>query len=281
MIAQPKELLNGLVVGESPRWHDGRLWFSNWGAQEIVTLTTDGTAEVVGRGPKPAGYCLDWLPDGRLLVTGETEVLRRADDGSWTTHVDVAGSAVSLNEIVVDGRGFIYLTDVGFAFGEEDYRPGAILLVTPDGAVRRVAEDIAFGNGMVVTPDNRTLVVAESWANRLTAFDLEADGSLANRRVWAEVGGDGICLDAEGAIWCASVTETGTVATRVAEGGAVLDRIDLDTACFACMLGGPQGRTLYLMVAEWLGVERMGELFTSQTGRVLATEVTVPVAPRP
>lgn len=278
-----KELVSGLVVGESPRWHDGRLWFSHWGAQEILTLDAGGALEVVGRGPKPVGFCLDWLPDGRLLSTGQTEILTPGADGRWTTYADLTGSAVGLNEITVDGRGNVYVTDVGFLFGEEEFRPGGILLVTPDGAARRVAEDIAFGNGMVVTPDGRTLVVAESWANRLTAFDIGDDGGLSGRRVWAPTGGDGICLDAEGAIWCASMTagDGTTTCTRVAEGGRVLTSFTLDAACFACMLGGEDGTTLYVMVAEWLGPERMGELFTSTTGRVLATEVDVPRAGRP
>ncbi len=273
---QPRTLVKDLVVGESPRWHDGRLWFSNWGAQEIVAAGIDGTTEVVARAPKPVGYCLDWLPDGRLLVTGEEQVLRREADATLATHADLTGLGVAWNEIVVDGRGNIYVNSVGFRFGEEEFRTGNIVLITPDGRTRQVADGLAFGNGMVVTPDNGTLIVAESWANRLTAFDIAADGGLENRRVWAEVGGDGICLDAEGAIWCASVSEGGATCMRVREGGEVLQRIALDTACFACALGGPAGSTLFLMVAQWPGVERMAEMFRARTGRVLAVDVAVP-----
>ncbi|MGH3588776.1 MAG: SMP-30/gluconolactonase/LRE family protein, partial [Pseudonocardia sp.] len=226
-------------------------------------------SEVVAQGPKHAGYSIDWLPDGRLLVTGEDNLLRREPDGSLVTHADLSGVGDGWNEIVVDGRGNIYVNSLGFRFGEEEFRPGIIALITPDGSVRQVADDIAFPNGMVVTPDNSTLIIAESWASKLTAFDIAADGGLSNRRVWAEVGGDGICLDAQGAVWCADMTDTGSVCIRVREGGKVLRRIELDAACFACMLGGHDGTTLFMMVADWQGIERMGELFQSRTGRVL------------
>jgi sugar lactone lactonase YvrE len=281
MIAQPKEVLTGLVVGESPRWHAGRLWFANWGAQQLVAMDADGTAEVVGPGPKPVGYSIDWLPDGRLVATGEDGLVCRDADGQWVPHTDLTAQGTGWNEIVVGAGGNVYVNDVGFQFGEEDFRPGGITLVRPDGTVRRVADGVAFPNGMVVTPDNTTLIVAESFANQLTAFDIDADGGLSGRRIWAEVGGDGICLDAECAIWCASMTEGGTTCTRVADGGEILDRIALEEACFACMLGGETGTTLFLMVAEWRGAENMASLFESQTGRVLTTEVPVPHAGRP
>jgi sugar lactone lactonase YvrE len=277
-MTEAKILATGLVVGESPRWHEGRLWFSNWGAREIVAMDVDGTREVVGPGPKLAGYCLDWLPDGRLLVTGEKELLRREADGSFVTHADLSGLPVSPNEVVVDGRGNIYVNCVGFAFGQEDFRPGAIGLVTPDGTVRTVAEDIHFPNGMVVTPDNATLIVAESWARRLTAFDIDADGGLSHRRVWAGIEGDGICLDAEGAVWTQVSGDGRGACVRVRAGGEVLDRIDLDRFCFAAALGGPDGRTLFMMAAVFPGVDRMGEMFTSQTGQVLTARVPVPAA---
>ena len=147
-------LMTGLVVGESPRWHEGRLWFSNWGAEEIMAVDPDGTSEVIAHGPRRAGYSIDWLPDGRLLVTGE-QLLRREADGSFVTHADLSGlSPIGWNEIVVDGRGNIYTNSINFLWGQEAFRPGLIALVTPDGAVRRVADDLAFPNGMVVTPDN-------------------------------------------------------------------------------------------------------------------------------
>ena len=276
-----KTLIDGLVVGESPRWHDGRLWFCNWGAQEIRTIDVDGTGEVVAKGTKPAGFCIDFLPDGRLLVTGEDRILRREPDGSLVTHADLGALGKGWNELTVDGRGNIYVNDVGFSFGREDFRPGTIALVTPDGGARQVADNVMFPNGMVVTPDNSTLVVAESWAHRLTAFDIAPDGSLVNRRVWAEVDGDGISLDAEGAIWCSGVSGGQPEVLRVREGGEVLERISHDAACFACMLGGADGKTLFLMTAEWRGVERMGEMFQSKTGKIETVRVQVPHAGRP
>jgi sugar lactone lactonase YvrE len=274
-------LIGGLVVGESPRWRDGRLWFCNWGAQEIRTVDIKGNSEVVAKAPKPVGYCIDFLPDGRLLVTGEDRLMRREADGSFVTHADLRALGTGWNEVTVDGRSNIYVNKVGFSFGREDFRPGTIALVTADGDVREVADNIMFPNGMVITPDNSTLVIAESWAHRLTAFDIANDGSLSNRRVWAEVDGDGICLDAEGAIWCSGVSGGQPECLRVREGGEVLERIVHDAACFACMLGGADGQTLFLMNAEWRGVERMGEMFQSTTGKVETVRVAVPHAGRP
>jgi sugar lactone lactonase YvrE len=174
-MAQPRILLTGLAFGESPRWHDDRLWFSNWGTQEVVTADLDGKSEVAARVPTTIPYSIDWLPDGRLLVVPGQEalLLRREPDGSLITHADLSSLGPVFNEIVVDGRGNAYVN------GE------IVVLVTPDGSVRQVAEGLAFGNGMAVTPDNRTLIVAESHGNRLTAFDIAADGSLSNRHVWA------------------------------------------------------------------------------------------------
>jgi sugar lactone lactonase YvrE len=276
---EPRVLLDGLGIGESPRWHDGRLWFANWGAQEIVAVDLEGASEVVAQGPTAAGYAIDWLPDGRLLVTGQ-RLLRRETDGSLVPHADLSGlSAHGWNEIVVDGRGNAYVNSIGFRFGEEELRPGVIALIAADGSVRQVADDLAFPNGMVVTPNNATLVVAESFAGTLTAFDIDADGSLANRRVWADIGGgDGICLDAEDAIWCSVVRDGRPACLRVREGGEVLQRIELERACFACMLGGEDGKTLFMMVAEWRGVEQMDALFRSRTGQVLAYPAPSPRA---
>jgi len=245
-------LLAGLVIGESPRWHAGRWWFSNWGAQEIIAVDVEGNSEVVTRVPTTIPFSIDWLPDGRLLVVSGQEglLLRRDADGSLATYANLSGlSNRAWNEIVVDGRGNIYVNSICFRFGEEDFRPGIIALVSPDGSVRQVADDIAFPNGMVVTPDNATLIVAESFAGRLTAFDIAADGSLSNRRVWAELGqgGDGICLDSENAIW----TPAANACLRVSEGGQVLQRIELDRNGFACMLGGADRKTLFMLAADW------------------------------
>ena len=178
---------------------------------------------------------------------------------------------------MVDGRGNAYVNTIGFDFPGGQFAPGIIALVTPDGAVRQVADGVAFPNGMVVTPDNATLILAESYGNRLTAFDIAADGSLAHRRTWADlVGGypDGICLDAEGAIWYADVPNQRCV--RVREGGAVLQTVDLDRGCFACMLGGVDNQTLFMVAATWDGPASMaGE---QRTGLVLSIVAPAPGA---
>jgi sugar lactone lactonase YvrE len=264
-VLEAKPLLTGLVIGESPRWHDGRLWFANWGAEEIVAVDLEGNAEVVAKGPPGLGWSIDWLPDGRMLVTGDG--LKRIEpDGSMVPHADLSGLGVDgFNEIVVDGRGNVYVNG-GIDFEPEaGTAPGIIALVTPEGSARRVAEDIAFPNGMVVTPDNSTLVIAESFARRLTAFDIADDGTLSNRRVWADgVGPDGICMDADGAIWV-DVGEFGdNLVGRVREGREVLDQVKLDMACFACMLGGENRDTLFMLAADW----RMSEGFAENIARL-------------
>ena len=275
---EPRILLTGLAFGESPRWHEDRLWFSNWGTQEVVTVDLNGRSEVVARVPTTIPFSIDWLPDGRLLVVSGPEglLLRREPDGSLLTHADLSGLDRGFNEIVVDGRGNAYINGGGFdlAAGEE-FAPGIVVLVTADGSTRQVADGIAFGNGMAVTPDNQTLIVAESYANRLTAFDIAADGSLSTRRVWADLGDgvpDGICLDAEGAVWYADVPNKRCV--RVRAGGAVLQTIDLDRGCFACMLGGADRRTLFMMAAEWGGVDNMAD--QARTGQVLIAAAPAP-----
>ena len=276
-------LLSGLVIGESPRWHEGRLWFSNWGAQEIIAVDVEGNSEVVTSVPTTIPFSIDWLPDGRLLVVSGPEalLLRREPDGSLVIHADLSSLARGWNEIVVDGRGNAYVNGSNFDFlGGGEFTPGIIALVTPDGSVRQVADGIAFPNGMTVTPDNSTLIVAESFASRLTAFDIASDGSLSNRRVWAELGqgGDGICLDAEGAVWCSATKDGKPTCVRVREGGQVLQTIELDRSCFACMLGGEDGKTLFMMAAEWRGTENMDVLLHSHTGQVLTALAPAPHA---
>lgn len=273
---EPRVLLSGLAYVESPRWHDDRLWFAHWGTGEIVAVGLDGASEVVGHGPPGLGWSIDWLHDGRLLVTGEG-LLRREPDGSMGPHVDLAGLSDDWNEIVVDGRGNVYVNGrCDFAPSEGD-PPGIVALITPDGSVRRVADAIAFPNGMVVTSDNSTLIVAESFAGRLSAFDIADDGSLSNRRVWADLGDgapDGMCLDAEGAIWYADVPNQRVV--RVREGGEILDTVSPGRGCFACMLGGPDGRTLFILAAEWRGFEAVDDAIASRTGQVLSVRAPAP-----
>jgi sugar lactone lactonase YvrE len=251
-VLEAKPLLTGLAIGESPRWHEERLWFANWGTEEILAVDLAGNAELVGKGPPGLGWSIDWLPDGRLLVTGQG-LMRREPDGSIVPHADLSGLGVDgFNEIVVDGRGNIYVNGGADFEPGEGNAPGIIALVTPDGSARRVADGIAFPNGMVVTPDNSTLIVAESFARRLTAFDIADDGGLSNRRVWADgVGPDGICMDAEGAIWTDVGQFGDNLVGRVREGGEVLERVRLDLACFACILGGEDRKTLFMLTADW------------------------------
>jgi sugar lactone lactonase YvrE len=284
-IRKTEVLLDGLGMGESPRWHDGCLWFSDWGTNEIVAVDLEGNSEVMGAGGGGSGWATNWLPDGRTLVTAD-ELIRVEPDGSRVQHAELSHiSPHGWSEMTVDGRGDIYVNAINFDFADfndvltSGDAPGKIALVTPEGDAREVAADLAFPNGMVVTPDNAALIVAESFARRLTAFDIAADGSLSNRRLWADVTGDGISIDAEDAVWCSDVgsDERGHV-LRVREGGEVLDPIELDRPCYACMLGGEDGRTLFMVVAKWFGPDRMDELLQAKTGQILTTRVDVPHA---
>jgi sugar lactone lactonase YvrE len=274
--ARPRVLLASLQYVESPRWHEGRLWFAHWGPGEIVALDLAGRSEVVARVSATMGYSFDWLPDGRLLATGY-ELLRREEDGSMVPHADLSAfSRHGWNEIVVDGRGNVYVNSLRFDFAAgEEFAPGVIVLVPPDGPPRQVASGIAFPNRMVVTPDNSTLIVAESFAGCLTAFDIAADGGLSNRRLWAgDLGPDGICLDAEGAIWTATRDYD---CVRVREGGEVLGVVGgLDRMPFACMLGGMERRTLFIAAAEWRGIENVRAALAARTGQVLMVEAPAP-----
>ncbi|HEX6798583.1 MAG TPA: SMP-30/gluconolactonase/LRE family protein [Ktedonobacterales bacterium] len=268
-----RTLLNGLVMGEVPRWHDDRLWFSDMGAGEVLTADLMGNREVVAR-VRTLG--LGFLPDGRLLIVsgGDGRLLRRELDGSLVTYADLTPLARTFwNDMVVDGRGNAYVNNIGFDFPAGAFAPGTLALVTPDGTARQVADGLAFPNGMAVTLDNATLIAAESYGERLTAFDIAADGSLSNQRVWAELPSghpDGICLDAEGAVWYADVPAKRCV--RVREGGQVLQTIELDRGCFACALGGADKRTLFMMAAEFSSAASMAG---TRTGEVLTAEVPV------
>ena len=273
-MAEPRVVMSGVALGESPRWHDGRLWFADWGAREVIALAADGTSEVMVHAPSMP-FCIDWLPDGHLLLVSGRDglLLAQEPDGSLATYADLTGiSRHPWNDIVVDGRGNTYVNTIGFDFPGGQFAPGFVALVTPDGAVRQVADGLAFPNGMAVTPDNKTLIVAESYGERLTAFDIVEDGSLSNPRVWASTPGDhpdGICLDAESAVWYADVGSSRCV--RVREGGEVSQTVMLDRGCFACMLGGADRKTLYVVAARFPDAMRGGE----RTGEVVAVETAV------
>jgi sugar lactone lactonase YvrE len=248
-------LLAGLAFPEGPRWHDDRLFFSDMHGHRVVAVEENGESETIAEVPnQPSG--LGWLPDGRMLVVSmvDRKVLRLEADG-LVLHADLAALApANCNDMVVDGRGRAYVGNFGFdMYAGEPWRKTNIIAVDPDGRAWVAAEDMSFPNGPVVTPDNTTLIVGESTAARLTAFDIGEDGSLSNRRVWAslkEIGAtpDGICLDAEGAIWVACPASNRCV--RVGEGGELLDEVPTGRGTFACALGGRDGRTLFICTAD-------------------------------
>lgn len=257
----------GIRMGESPRWHDGRLWLCDWGAGEVLTFDEAGGREVVAK-IEGLPFSIDWLPDGRLVATTPAGVVVGTDLEPY------GPPGEPFNEIVVDAAGRAWV-DMPGAMPWEEPAPGIVAVVLPDGRSRQVADDVWFPNGMVIL-DDRTLVVAESHADRLTAWTITDDGDLVDRRVWADLGDgaapDGLCADVEGAIWYASVP--GQRCTRVAEGGAVLDVVEADRGCFACMLGGDDGRTLYIVANRWDGSG-------ASDGVVLRQRVEVPHAGRP
>jgi sugar lactone lactonase YvrE len=250
--------MEGILFGESPRWRDGRVWFSDWGAHEVIALDPQGGHEVVVSVPS-FPMCIDFLPDGRLLVvdSAQRRLLRREPDGTMVTHADLGPLSVKpWNDLVVDGNGNAYVNNIGFDFPGGEPAPGLVALATPHGSVRVVANDLAFPNGMAITADATTLIVAESYANRLTAFDIGPHGDLTRRRVWAEVGEDhpdGICVDADGAVWYADVGNKHCV--RVRPGGEVLESVGLDRGAFACTLSRDGDPKLYVVGQQFGGPE--------------------------
>lgn len=274
-------LLDDLTFPEGPRWRDGKLFFSDMHDQVVRTVDASGHSEVIVRVENdPSG--LGWLPDGRLLVVSmQDRRLLRLDPEGLTQVADLSGLAsFHCNDMVVDDRGRAYIGNFGFDLHESAGREKAeLILVTPDGEARVVADGLDFPNGTVITPDGKTLIVGETMGQRLTAFDIAEDGSLEGRRAWAQLDGilpDGICLDAEGAIWVASPISSGVF--RIAEGGETLQKIPVETQAFACMLGGPEGRTLHICTAE---TSQPGEAQAKRTGRIETVEVDVPRDGRP
>jgi sugar lactone lactonase YvrE len=242
--------VTGLAFPEAPRWRDGALWFSDFYLQRVQRATPDGKVVTVAElDDQPSG--LGWLPDGRLLVVGmkKRQLLRLEGDG-LRVMADLAGHAPALcNDMLVDAKGRAYVGNFGFDLHlRAPFAPTVLLMVTPQGELRVVADDMHFPNGMVLTPDGRTLIVAESYGKRLTAFDVERDGTLGHRRTWAKfeekgVAPDGICLDAEGAVWMASPVSREVL--RVREGGEITHRVATGEQATACALDDT-GRTLYV-----------------------------------
>jgi sugar lactone lactonase YvrE len=253
MDAKAEILLDGLAFPEGPRWHAGRLWFSDMHDLRVRTLDLRGRSEVVVEVPgSPSG--LGWLPDGRLLVVSMTDRrLLRLEPQGLVLHADLAALATyHCNDMVTDARGRSYVGNFGYDIHTgAPQRDAELVLVEADGRARVAASALRFPNGTVITPDGRTLVVGESAAARLTAFDLADDGSLSNRRVWAQLAGavpDGICLDAEGCIWVAS--PLGQELLRVERGGRVTQRVQVSRRAIACALGGDDRQTLFALTAD-------------------------------
>jgi sugar lactone lactonase YvrE len=278
-------LTDGLAMGESARWHDGRFWCSDWVAGEVLAIPADGSdagKPVVVTRSTSFPFCFDWTADGTMLVSGRHGLERLGPDGTLAAHADLSDlSDYGWNEVAVHPSGAAYVNGINFDMMGADgmdfelgSRRGLIAVVTQDGDRRVVADTVAFPNGMAITPDGATLLVAESFAGRVSAFDVDADHGLSNRRVWAEIegGADGVSLDADGALWCAS--QGG--AARLAQGGEILQRIELDRPAFSVALGGPDGTTLFMVANEWNGPENIGK--GPRTGVVYTAEVDVPAA---
>ena len=263
-MADPRVVLTGITMGESVRWHDGRLWFCDWGAGSVIRV--DSGAPTVVAQVRGLPFCIDWLPDGTLLTLDGPAARLLRDGGDYADLSDIDGEH-PWNDIATDSRGNAFVNNIGYDFPGGAPAPGLIAVVTPEGKARPVADDLLFPNGMAVTPDDRTLIVAESHGARLTAFDIAPDGGLSHRRVWADLPGDapdGITIDATGAVWYASVPAQHC--RRVREGGEVLATIPLPDGVFDCAITEDQ-QTLYAVTADYTDPQAM---FTGQTGRLFA-----------
>lgn len=272
------KVIGGIDFGEGPRWHDGRLWFSDFHPGTITSVGPDGDARVeLSPGPRPSG--LGWLPDGRLVFVSmlDRKLMRVDDDGTVVEHADMSGLTEQFcNDMVLSTAGVAYVGNFGFDLeaGAEPF-PTGMIVVQPDGAATMDERPVMFPNGSVITPDGSTLIVGETFAGRYCAFEILPDGSLGEQRLWAEVPGtfpDGCTMDAQGGIWFADAA--GKQVVRVLEGGAVTDRLETPENAFACMLGGDSGDTLYLLTSVG-GTAAVG----TGTGALWTTEVEVPRDP--
>lgn len=273
-------VLDDLAFPEGPRWHDGRLWFSDQHDKRVVAMTVAGVAETIVDVPQQASG-LGWLPDGRMLVVSmlDRKVMRLEPDGALVEHADLSALAPgACNDMVVDGTGRAYVGNFGFDMyaGDTPHRT-CVIAVEPDGTARVAADGLGFPNGSVITPDAKTLMVGESMASRISAFDIGANGDLTNQRVWAQLEGatvDGMCLDAEGAMW-AACPFTGRV-LRIREGGEIVDEVKgTHPGAFACMLGGDDRKTLFVCTAP---THVPDEARVAHAGRIEAVPVDVPGA---
>ena len=264
-MSEPSVVLSGLAFPESPRCHDGRVYVSDWGAGEVHALLDGGGSEVVARGTS-FPLCIDFLPDGRLLLVNGRELIVQDADGSRSTYADLSAlSEFDFNDVTVHPDGFVYVGNGDFEFPGGEPGPGFVALVRPDGHVERAAEGVLFPNGMVVVGDE--LVVAESYAHCLTAFAIGPDGSLGPGRTWADLGDhypDGVCVDEQGRIWYADVPHESC--TLVADGGEVVRTVDLDRGAFSCAL---DGEVLYVATNVWKGGPQPG-----RNGQLVAVDVS-------
>ncbi|MEW5684305.1 MAG: SMP-30/gluconolactonase/LRE family protein [Pseudomonadota bacterium] len=285
-------LTDGIYFGEGPRWHGGRLWFSDFYAHAVKSVSLAGDLRTEFEiDDQPSG--LGWAPDGSMLIVAQLrrQLLRRTPDGTISVHAELGHIAdFHCNDMVVDSHGGAYVGNFGFDLDTEIHARGVesvlarhptarLAYVAPDGTASVAAEDMHFPNGSVITPDGKTLIVGETLGGVLTAFDIGVGGKLSNRRVWAPclpAVPDGICLDAEGAVWIANPIAPQCV--RIAEGGKVLEIVETGQPCYACMLGGEDGRTLFMLTAASSDHEAAAQ---AQTGRIVVAEVDVPRAGLP
>ena len=254
-----KVLLDKLAFPEGPRWHGGKLYFSDMHAHKVMTVDLNGKTETICEVPnRPSG--LGWLPDGRMLIVSMTDrKLMRLDRDGLKVHADLSKLAsFDCNDMVVDAKGRAYVGNFGYDLHiNAPQKDAELVMVTPEGHASVVADGLQFPNGAVITPDGKTLIVGESMGRRFSAFEIAADGTLSKRRIWAEIAPalpDGICLDAEGAIWSSSPFTNETM--RVFEGGRVAERIKTDQMSIACMLGGPDRKTLFILTAPTTDPEK-------------------------
>jgi len=280
-------LIEGLTFTEGPRWRDGRLYFSDFFTHRVLAVDTKGNLETIVETPQqPSG--LGWSPDGSMLIVSmNDQKLLSFSNGELSEVADLSQLATHFcNDMVVDKKGNAYVGNFGFDLhAGEPIKPTNLILVRPGEEPCVVAENVFFPNGTVITPDDKTLIVGETFASCLTAFDINEDGTLANRRVWADLRSieegytpvpDGICLDAEGAIWVASPSTNDVI--RVQEGGALLDKVEVDRGAFACMLGGENGNTLFISTANDSTEETC---LKERSARIEVIDVDVPRAGLP
>ena len=290
MIKKTSTLMEGLTFGEGPRWHEGKFYFSDFYSHKVFSLDMDGNYElIVEVQGQPSG--LGWMPDGTMLIVSMKDRKLLGFYNNKLSEVadlsDLAG--FHCNDMVVDNKGNAYVGNFGFnTYSGEDVRAANLILIRPGQAPCVAADDLLFPNGTVITPDGKTLIIGETYALRLTAFDINEDATLSNRRIWADFTlnakegsvpvPDGMCLDAEGAIWVASPTTASVI--RVKEGGEILDRIPVETNAYACMLGGEDLKTLFICTSNASGVDPEAAV-KEKSGKIEIVKVDVPGAGKP